>query len=64
MFMLTINIYQMLCLKQFADLRPLFKGIHDDGCHDGLAAKVRNDIPEDTAIIELDSGDIDCNGDR
>ena len=42
----------------------IFAGIHDDGCEDGLAAKVRNEIPEDTAIVDLDSGNIDCNGDR
>jgi len=42
----------------------IFAGIHDDGCEDGLAAKVRSAIPEDTAIVDLDSGDIDCSGNR
>ena len=42
----------------------IFVGIHDDGCEDGLASIVKKNIPEDTAIVDLDSGDIDCNGDR
>lgn len=42
----------------------IFVGIHDDGVDDGLAASVRRNIPEDTFIVDLDTGDIDCNGDR
>lgn len=32
-----------------------------EGC---LAATVRRNMPEDSVIIDLDSGDIDCSGDR
>jgi hypothetical protein len=42
----------------------IFAGIHDDGSTKGLASTVRRDIPEDTFIVDLDTGDIDCNGDR
>lgn len=42
----------------------IFVGIHDDGNPDGLAATVRENIPEDTFIVDLDTGDIDCNGNR
>ena len=42
----------------------IFVGIHDDGYDDGLAASVRREIPEDTFIVDLDTGDIDCNGNR
>ena len=42
----------------------IFVGIHDDGFEDGLAATVREEIPEDSLIVDLDTGDIDCNGDR
>jgi len=42
----------------------IFVGIHDDGCENGLATSVRKDIPEDAFIVDLDTGDIDCNGDR
>ncbi len=42
----------------------IFVGIHDDGYEDGLAATVRREIPEDSLIVDLDTGDIDCNGDR
>ena len=42
----------------------VFVGIHDDGSSDGLASVVRNEIPEDSFIVDLDTGDIDCSGDR
>lgn len=42
----------------------IFVGIHDDGSPDGLAAVVRKNMPEDSRIVELDSGSVDCNGDR
>ena len=42
----------------------IFVGIHDDGSEGGLAFSVRQNIPEDTFIVDLDTGDIDCNGAR
>jgi len=42
----------------------IFVGIHDDGTSDGLASAVRRNIPEDTLIVDLDTGDIDCAGNR
>ena len=42
----------------------IFVGIHDDGYPDGLASLVRNNLPEDSAIVDLDTGEIDCSGDR
>lgn len=42
----------------------IFVGIHDDGSPKGLAASVRRNIPEDSFIVDLDTGDIDCAGDR
>ena len=42
----------------------IFVGIHDDGSTKGLASTVREEIPEDTFIVDLDTGDIDCNGER
>lgn len=42
----------------------IFVGIHDDKTSDGLAAIVRNSLPEDSAIVDLDTGEIDCSGDR
>lgn len=42
----------------------IFAGIHDDGTPDGLAAIVRQQMPEDSTIINLDSGNVDCSGDR
>lgn len=42
----------------------IFVGIHDDGSRDGLAALVRNNLPEDSAIVDLDTGEIDCSGER
>jgi hypothetical protein len=37
-----------------------FVGIHDDGKEEGLAELVRNSIPEDSIILDLDSGEISC----
>jgi hypothetical protein len=42
----------------------IFVGIHDDGTCDGLAATVRQQMPEDSTIVNLDSGSVDCSGDR
>jgi len=42
----------------------IFVGIHDDKTPDGLAAIVRESLPEDSAIVDLDTGEIDCSGDR
>ena len=42
----------------------IFVGIHDDGYSDGLANTVRAFIPEDSIIVELDSGEIKCDGNR
>ena len=42
----------------------IFVGIHDDGTPDGLAAVVRKNMPEDSTIVDLDSGSVDCSGDR
>ena len=41
-----------------------FVGIHDDGKPDGLANMVRDSIPEDSIIVELDSGEINSDGNR
>lgn len=42
----------------------IFVGIHDDGTSTGLAATVRQNLPEDTTIVDLDAGTVDCSGDR
>lgn len=42
----------------------IFVGIHDDGQSIGLAKAVRESIPEDSIIVELDSGEINCDGNR
>ena len=42
----------------------IFVGIHDDGSPRGLASSVRNCIPEDSIVVDLDSGQIDCYDDR
>jgi hypothetical protein len=42
----------------------IFVGIHDDGTRDGLAATVRQQMPEDSTIVNLDIGSVDCSGDR
>jgi hypothetical protein len=41
-----------------------FVGIHDDGQTNGLARTVRLNIPEDSIIVELDSGEINCDTNR
>lgn len=41
-----------------------FVGIHDDEQEIGLAKYVRDNIPEDSIVVELDSGEINCNGNR
>jgi len=45
-------------------LIAIFAGIHNDGSIKGLASTVRRDIPEDIFIVDLDTGDIDCNSAR
>eukprot|EP00980_Cylindrotheca_fusiformis_P021569 scaffold8420_cov120-Cylindrotheca_fusiformis.AAC.1 len=42
----------------------IFVGIHDDKLPNGLAAVVRRNMPEDSTIVDLDSGSVDCSGDR
>lgn len=42
----------------------IFAGIHDDGSPAGLAAVVKNSPPEDSIIVDLDTGNIDCSGNR
>ena len=42
----------------------IFVGIHDDGEPHGLAAMVKETYPEDSIVIDLDSGSVDCDGDR
>lgn len=42
----------------------IFVGIHDDKSPDGLASTVRQNMPEDSTIVDLDNGSIDCSGDR
>lgn len=42
----------------------IFVGIHDDGHIDGLARTVRSSIPEESIIVELDSGEINCDTNR
>jgi hypothetical protein len=42
----------------------IFVGIHDDGTPNGLAASVRKDLPEDSIIVDLDTGEVECTGDR
>lgn len=42
----------------------IFVGIHDDGHIDGLSRIVRSSIPEDSIIVELDSGEINCDTNR
>lgn len=42
-----------------------FVGIHDDKTETrSLANYVRDDVPEDSIIVELDSGEITCDGNR
>jgi len=42
----------------------IFVGIHDDGRVDGLAKTVRTSIPEESIVVELDSGEINCDTNR
>ena len=42
----------------------IFVGIHDDERSNGLASFVRSNIPEEGIIVELDSGEINCDGNR
>lgn len=42
----------------------LFVGIHKDGSPRGLAAMVMKTPPEDSILVDLDSGALDCDGER
>jgi len=42
----------------------LFVGIHRDGSQNGLAEIVRRNPPEDSILVDLDTGEVDCDGDR
>lgn len=42
----------------------IFVGIHDDSLPTGLGNMVRNNYPEDSIIVDLDTGNVDCDGDR
>lgn len=42
----------------------LFVGIHKDGSPNGLAENVVRTLPEDSILIDLDTGAMDCDGDR
>jgi hypothetical protein len=42
----------------------IFVGIHDDASPNGLAATVRKFLPEDSIIIDLDTGEVDSDMDR
>ena len=42
----------------------IFVGIHDDKTPHGLAAIVHKNLPEDSVIVDLDTGAIDFSGDR
>jgi len=42
----------------------LFVGIHDDGEPHGLASMVKETYPEDSIVVDLDTGAVDCDGDR
>jgi hypothetical protein len=42
----------------------IFVGIHDDGESHGLAAKIRRTCPEESIVVDLDKGEILCDGDR
>jgi len=42
----------------------LFVGIHKDGTVSGLAERVKQIPPEDSILVDLDTGEMDCDGDR
>ena len=42
----------------------IFVGVHDNGEAVGLATFVRDSIPEDSIIVDLDNGEINCDGNR
>jgi len=42
----------------------IFVGIHDDGEPHGLATMVKETYPEDSIVVDLDTGAVDCDGDR
>jgi DENN (AEX-3) domain/dDENN domain/uDENN domain len=40
----------------------IFVGIHDDGDPHGLAAAVKASYPEESIVVNLDTGEMDCEG--
>jgi hypothetical protein len=42
----------------------IFVGIHDDGDPSGLAATVKATYPEESTVIDLETGEMDCDGNR
>lgn len=42
----------------------IFVGIHDDGEPHGLGTKVKQSYPEESIVVDLDTGNMDCAGDR
>jgi hypothetical protein len=42
----------------------IFAGIHDDSDGNRLAAQIRQNLPEETILVDLDTGELHCNGDR
>jgi DENN domain-containing protein 4 len=42
----------------------IFVGIHDDGEPHGLGTTVKKSYPEESIVIDLDTGVMDCSGDR
>ena len=42
----------------------IFAGIHDNSIGNCLAAQVRQNLPEETILVDLDTGEIQCNGER
>jgi DENN (AEX-3) domain/uDENN domain/dDENN domain len=41
----------------------IFVGIHDDGDPHGLAASLKASYPEESIVVNLDTGEMDCEGD-
>ena len=42
----------------------IFVGIHDDGSPGGLASTVRKELPEDSIVVDLETGEIESDFDR
>ena len=63
-FFIPSALLFLTCVKQLEFPGAIFAGIYDDESPDGLAAMVRKELPEDSVIVDLDSGEIDCSDDR